>query len=132
MSTEPQHRLDELMEESNPPFENVMSCVFGIEGHETRTYLVLCQHPGSTIEELATVLDRDRSTVNRALSTLRESGLVRRERRLLDGGGYVYQYTAISLPEAKDVLHDALDTWTATVHDVIDEFDGPPIGEGER
>ncbi|WP_265109651.1 helix-turn-helix domain-containing protein [Halosolutus halophilus] len=124
MASEPRHRLGELLEDSNPQFEKVMSCVFGIEDHETRTYLVLCEFPGSTIEELAAALDRDRSTVNRALSTLHERGLVRRERRLLDGGGYVYQYTAVALPEAKEILHEALDAWTATVHDVIDEFDG--------
>ncbi|PCR91628.1 helix-turn-helix domain-containing protein [Natrinema ejinorense] len=124
MAETPQHRLGELMEQSNPAFEEVLSCVFGIEGHETRTYLVLCDQPGSTIEELASSLERDRSTVNRSLSTLHDRGLVRRNRRLLDGGGYVYQYTAIALPEAKEMLHEALDAWTATVHDVIDEFDG--------
>ncbi len=124
MAETPRHRLGELMEESNPPFEEVMSCVFGIEDHETRAYLVLCEQPGSTIEELAASLERDRSTVNRSLSTLRDRGLVRRNRRLLDGGGHVYQYTAASLPEAKGMLHEALDAWTATVHDVIDEFDG--------
>ncbi|RZV12190.1 putative transcriptional regulator [Natrinema hispanicum] len=123
MSDTPQHRLGELMEESNPPFEKVMSCVFGIEDHETRTYLTLCSQPGSTIEELAATLERDRSTVNRSLSTLHERDLVRRDRRLLDGGGYIYQYTAIALPEVKEMLHEALDVWTATVHDVIDEFD---------
>ncbi len=124
MTDTPQHRLGELMEQSNPPFEEVMSCVFGIETHETRAYLVLCEQPGSTIEELATTLERDRSTVNRSLSTLRDRGLVRRDRRLLDGGGYIYQYTAIELSDAKTHLHEALDAWTATVHDVIDEFDG--------
>lgn len=124
MSSESQHRLGELMEQSNPSFRNVLSCVFGIEDHETRTYLTLLDHPGSTIEELATALDRDRSTVNRSLSTLRERGLVRRDRRLLNGGGYVYQYTAVSLPEAKEMLHEALDTWTETVHETIDGFDG--------
>ncbi|MFC4541056.1 helix-turn-helix domain-containing protein [Halosolutus amylolyticus] len=128
MTSDPRHRLDELLEDSNPPFEKVMSCVFGIEDHETRTYLALRDRPGSTIEELATALDRDRSTVNRALSTLHERGLVRRDRRLLDGGGYVYQYTAVALPEAKAALHQALDTWTGTVHDVIDEFDGRSAG----
>jgi len=72
------------MEESNPPFETVMSCVFGIEDHETRAYLaLLCDRPGCTVEELATTLERDRSTVNRSLSTLHERGLVRRDRRLL-------------------------------------------------
>ncbi len=112
------------MEQSNPPFRNVLSCVFGIEDHETRTYLVLLDYPGSTIEELASVLERDRSTVNRSLSTLVDRGLATRDRRLLDGGGYIYQYTAIALPEAKTMLHEALDAWTEQVHGVIDEFDG--------
>lgn len=123
MDENPGHRLDELIERSDPDFRTVMSCVFGIEDHETRTYLALLEQPGSTVEELAAALDRDRSTVNRSLSTLTERGLVWRDRRLLDGGGYVYQYTAIALPEAKAMLHDALRAWTESVHDVIDGFD---------
>ncbi|MDG5757835.1 helix-turn-helix domain-containing protein [Natronococcus sp. A-GB1] len=124
MAPDPEHRLGELMESSNPSFETVMSCVFGIEPHETRTYLALVDQPGSTIDELEGPLERDRSTINRAMATLYERGLVRRDRRLLEGGGYVYQYTAVTLPEVRAILHGALDTWTATVHDVIDEFDG--------
>lgn len=128
MTSDPRPRLDELMEDPNPAFETVMSCVFGIEDHETRTYLALRDQPGSTIDELAEPLDRDRSTVNRAMTTLHERGLVRRDRRLLDGGGYVYQYTAVALPEVKELLHEALDAWTETVHDAIEDFDG----RGER
>lgn len=123
MSTDPDHRLDELMETSDPGFATVMSCVFGIEPHETRTYLALLDQPGSTIDELEAPLDRDRSTINRSLTTLYERGIVSRDRRLLNGGGYVYQYTAVSLPEVKRMLHEALDAWTATVHGVIDDFD---------
>jgi predicted transcriptional regulator len=47
---------------------------------------------------------------------------VERERRLLDAGGYVYQYSARPLDEAKDRLHDALDAWVEMVHDRIDAF----------
>jgi predicted transcriptional regulator len=83
---------------------------------------VLLDHPGSTVAELAEVLDRDRSNVNRSLTTLMEKGLANRQRRLLDPGGYVYQYTATPLPEAKEMLHDALDTWAETVHERIDDF----------
>ena len=111
-----------LMENAEPTFEDVMTCVFGIQAHETRTYLSLLDRPGSTVEELATALDRDRSNVNRSLSTLLEAGLVQRERRLLDSGGFVYQYTAVPLPEAKALLHEALDAWADTVHEAIDEF----------
>jgi len=122
--------MSELLERSDPEFTAVMSCVFGIHEHETRTYLSLLERPGSTVEELADALERDRSNVNRSLSTLLETGLASRERRLLDPGGYVYQYTATPLPEAKQRLHDALDTWTGHVHDEIDAFgDGTDDGD---
>jgi len=116
--------LGDLLEQPDPSFQNVLSCVFGIQDHEVRTYVALLENPGSTVEELAAEMERDRSNVNRSLSTLLENGLADRNRRLLDAGGYVYQYTATDLPDAKELLHDALDEWTETVHDVIDEFEG--------
>ena len=115
--------IEDLVGDVSPPFDHVLSCVFGIQDHESRTYLTLVDHPGSTVSELADVLERDRSNVTRSLSTLREKGLVDRHRRLLDSGGYVYQYTAIPVSDAKDRLHAALDAWVAGVHDAIDEFD---------
>lgn len=114
--------MEDLVQTEDPSFEHVMACVFGIQEHESRTYLVLLDHPGSTVEELAGELERDRSNVNRSLTTLLEKSLAKRERRLLDPGGYVYQYTATPLPEAKNLLHDALDQWVENVHDSIDEF----------
>jgi predicted transcriptional regulator len=116
--------MRDLMEAADPEFADVMSCVFGIHHHETRTYLALLDRPGSTVEELAEALDRDRSNVNRSLSTLLENGLAERERRLLDPGGYVYQYTATPLPDAKEMLHEALDAWAENVHAEIDDFAG--------
>ncbi|WP_415379324.1 helix-turn-helix domain-containing protein [Halosimplex sp. TS25] len=115
-------RFRELMLDEEPGFADVLACVFDIQEHEVRTFLTLQDHPGSTVEELADQLDRDRSNVNRSLSTLREKGLAERERRLLDGGGHVYQYSATPLPEARELMHETLDEWTAYVHDRIDEF----------
>jgi predicted transcriptional regulator len=111
-----------LMVDSEPDFEEVMVCVFDIRRHEIRTYRALLESPESTVEELATVLERDRSNINRSLSTLREKGLAKRDRRLLDDGGHVYQYTATPLSEAMELMHETLDEWTAYVHARIDEF----------
>jgi len=115
-------RFRNLMLDDEPGFEDVLTCVFNIQRHEARTYLVLLEHPESTVAELAEDLDRDRSNVNRSLSTLREKGLATRERRLLDGGGHVYQYTATPLEEARELMHQTLDEWAAYVHERIDEF----------
>jgi len=128
MSLDPSPKqFRDLMATDDPDLAEVMACVFGVQTHEVRTYRTLLDTPGSTVEELATALDRDRSNVNRSLSTLREKRLARRERRLLDGGGHVYQYTATPLSEARELMHDALDQWAAAVHDRIDSFDGNSI-----
>ncbi|MFC7075110.1 helix-turn-helix domain-containing protein [Haloarcula halophila] len=117
------NQFRELMVDDEPTLEEVMACVFGVQEHEVRTYRALRSAPDSTVEELASDLDRDRSNVNRSLSTLREKGLASRERRLLDSGGHIYQYTATPLPEARELMHETLEQWTAAVHDRIDEFE---------
>lgn len=114
--------IADLLETEHPDFRQVLSCVFGVQDHESRTYLALLDRPDSTVAELAEDLDRDRSNVNRSLTTLLDKGLVERRRRLLDPGGYVYEYTAVPLPEAKEMLHEALDEWVETVHGRIDAF----------
>ena len=123
MSVDPSpERFRDLMLDDEPGFDEVMACVFGIQKHEGRTYRTLSKHPGSTVEELAAHLDRDRSNVNRSLSTLREKGLADRERRLLDGGGHVYEYAPTPLDEARQLMHETLDEWAAYVHERVDEF----------
>lgn len=114
-----------LME--NPAFEDVMRCVFGIQGHEIETYVALLDHPESSAAALADVLGRDRTNVNRSLSALRAKELVERRRELLDDGGHVYCYVAEPLPAVKERLHAELDAWTAAVHDRIDGFGGTNV-----
>ena len=116
------NRFRDLMLENEPGFEDVLTCVFNVHRHEARTYLTLLEWPESAVAELAEALDRDRSNVHRSLSTLREKGLATRERRLLDGGGHVYQYTATPVEEAQELMHATLEEWVAYVHDRIDEF----------
>jgi predicted transcriptional regulator len=114
--------MEDLVQTEDPDFEYVMECVFEVPEHASQAYLVLLDKPGSTVKELTQELERDRSNVNRSLMILLERGLAKRERRLLEAGGSVYQYMATPLPEAKGLLHGALDQWVDTVHDSIDGF----------
>jgi len=117
-------RFRNLMLDSEPGFEEVLRCVFGIQEHEARLYMELLDAPDSTVAELAEEVDRDRSNVNRGLTTLLEKELVSRRRRLLDSGGHVYQYRATPPAEARDLMHETLEEWAAYVHEKIDEFPG--------
>lgn len=116
-------RFDGLVVDEGPTLDSALTCVFDIHHHEVRTYNALLDRPASTVAELSAELDRDRSNVNRSLATLREKGLARRERRLLDGGGHVYQYSATPLSETRELLHDTLDAWATTAHEEIETFE---------
>ncbi len=115
-------RFRDLMLDSEPGFEEVLRCVFGIQDHEARLYLELFDAPDSTVAELADTVDRDRSNVNRGVNTLIEKNLANRRRRLLDNGGHVYQYRAIEPEKARELMHETLEEWAAYVHERIDEF----------
>jgi predicted transcriptional regulator len=134
MSSPPEFRDLMLME--NPGFDDVMRCVFGIQEREVDTYICLlgCDEEVSA-EIIADEMDRDRSNVTRNLARLREKGVVSRHRRLLEGGGHVYCYTAEPLDEVQARMHHDLDAWTESVHGRIEEFgevptDGRNLGTG--
>ena len=111
-----------MLDDTEPDFQEIMACVFHLTDYEIDAYLALLDAPSSTAAELADDLDRTRSNAQRPLSTLREKGLAERERRLMDGGGHLYQYTATPLPEVKAMLHESLDALTDTCHEAIDKF----------
>lgn len=115
-------RFRDLMLGEEPGFEEVLRCVFGVQEHEALLYVELLEAPDSTVAELADAVGRDRSNVNRGLSTLLEKGLADRRRRLLDSGGHVYQYRPTPPEEARELMHETLEEWAAYVHERIDEF----------
>ena len=111
-----------MLDDEEPDFEEIMSCVFQLTDYEIKAYLARRDTPGNTAAELADDLDRARSNAQQPLSALREKRLAEQERRLIDGGSHVYQYTATPLPEVKTMLHESLNVWTDTCHNAIDKF----------
>lgn len=115
------HPTERLIERP-PDLQSVLRNAFGVGTPETEVYLALTEAPESTVGELADRLNRDRSTVNRSLRTLLEKELVNRHRRLLSAGGHVYKYTATPLPEARELMHEALEAWAEDGHEQIEAF----------
>ena len=108
---------------TEPSRDDVLQTVFGLGGHDVRTYDAVGDAPGSTTRELADRLDRDRSNVNRSLNRLREVGLVTRGRRLLDAGGHVYQYYAAPEEMSENIISRAVDRWRSAALGAVDAVD---------
>ncbi len=118
--------------EGEPTTEEVLRVVFGIGVGEREAYLALAERGRGSAGDLAEVLDRDRSNVNRYLNHLAEKGLVTRRRRILQSGGHVYQYKARPPKQVRARLLAALQEWIDGAHDRVDDLVAEATLEPDR
>lgn len=107
---------------NEPSLDGLLETVFGLQPRDVDVNRALLDNQDASVNELAGVVDLNRSNVQRHLNELRERGLVRRRRRLLNSGGQFYQYTALPPTEARDLLQEAFDDWAEQARDRFDEF----------
>jgi predicted transcriptional regulator len=105
---------------------DLLCCAFGLRSSEIDVYFSLLGGT-RTVEDLETIIDRDRSTVQRILQKLDHKGLVDREKKRIERGGYFYVYRAISTEAVKQQILDQLEHWyTATKRLLLSNWPKPP------
>ena len=90
---------------------DIAKCVLGLKNLDLDTYRMLIQEGPRTAEELGELLHRERSTAYRALQNLMSCGLVYRETKTIEGGGYFYIYKALDPCKLKDIVLDNINAW---------------------
>ncbi|WEL20041.1 helix-turn-helix domain-containing protein [Candidatus Nanohalococcus occultus] len=98
----------ELLNLEGKDDRDVIFTVFGLNDLQKSIFQELEDHK-LTVQEVASRVDRNRSTVQRALQELMEKDLIMREGRT-DQTVY-YLYTTLPLDDIKDLTRDALDDW---------------------
>jgi len=78
--------------------DDIAKCILGLKNIDIETYKTLVAKGPMTAESLGEVLNRERSTAYRSLQNLMGCGLVRRETRTINSGGYFYDYIALDRP----------------------------------
>ena len=89
---------------------DLMCCAFGLRECDITIYSSLMENP-KTVEDISSLICRDRSTTQRSLKTLLDKGLIERERKHLEKGGYFYIYKSVSSDAVKKQILEQLDTW---------------------
>ncbi len=90
--------------------EDLLCCAFGLRDSEITIYLYLIDSP-KTVEEIAVVVEKDRSTVQRVLNRLHKKDLVERRTQSIERGGYYYEYIAKSTEKVREEILTQLDEW---------------------
>jgi predicted transcriptional regulator len=104
-------------------YEDLIKYVLGLKNLDVDAYKALLIHGPLTAEKLGEILNRERSTAYRSLQNLIASGIVYRETRSIDSGGYYYEYVAIEPEEMKQLVKKNIDDWYRQMNRLIEKMD---------
>jgi predicted transcriptional regulator len=102
--------LADLFSKSFEKPSDLLCCAFGLRDTEIDVYFSLITGP-KTVKEIAVRIDRDRSTVQRVLTSLKDKGLVEMNEQTFERGGYYHIYRAISSDSVRGEILARLDRW---------------------
>jgi len=94
--------------------EDLMRCILGLQEIEIRVYFDLLENGEGSVLEIAERVNRDRTTVQKALRSLMNCGLVSRK-KVTEKVGYKYIYNAVELDKVSDIIEELLDDWYQNV-----------------
>ncbi len=109
--------------------EDMAKCVLGLKELDISTYKKLLESGPTTAEQLGQLLCRERSTAYRSLQNLTSAGLVYRETKSIDIGGYYYEYTAIEPSRVKKMIKATIDEWYQKMSNLVENFDRELLGK---
>jgi len=108
---------------ANCKCDDVAKCVLGLKNLDLLAYKKLFEQGPMTAEKLGELLQRERSTAYRSLQNLIAVGLVYRETRSIQIGGYYYEYVAISPQQFKQMLKHNITDWYNKMNKLLDDFE---------
>lgn len=110
--------------ESDLACEELLECVYGLGDLAQACYRVLAaSEEPLTVDDVAELVDRDRTTAYRAIKRLEDHGVVRQQQVNYEQGGYYFVYDAVDVDEIAREMQRTLNQWYATVGTLIGEFE---------
>ncbi len=85
---------------------DLLTCLYNLKPTDLEVLLVVAQNPNATLDDIAKIVKRDRSSVHRCLSKLLSANLVTKQSKTLKGGGYYHAYTMVEPEKIKNYARE--------------------------
>ena len=104
--------------------EGLLECFHGLKQLDKECYRALVDATEPlTVDGIADVVDRERSTAYRSVQRLVSAGFIEKEQVNYDQGGYYHVYRPTDPSEIADDMQRLLNDWYAKMGRLIDEFE---------
>ncbi len=102
--------------------EQLLKCTFSLSSTEVKVLKAMDCQKELSIKELQKKLQKDRSTIQRAVKSLADKKLIIRKQYNLETGGYIFTYRCIRKAFLKEKMKKTLDDFHESVEKAIDKF----------
>ncbi len=104
--------------------EGLLECFHGLTDLDRNVFkIVVANNEPLTVDEIATQVERERTTAYRSVQRLLENGFIVKDQVNYEEGGYHHVYHARDSDEITNDLQRMLNDWYAQMGQLIDEFD---------
>ncbi len=102
---------------------DLLTCLYNLKPTDMEVLLAVAKDENASLDQIARVVGKDRSSVHRCLSKLVSVDLVNRESKSLKGGGYYHTYAMIDPIIIKKHAHERVREITESLEVLIDRFE---------
>jgi predicted transcriptional regulator len=104
--------------------EGLFECFHGLKQLDKECFQALVETDDPlTIDEVADLVDRERSTAYRSVQRLLRAGFIQKEQVNYDDGGYYHVYYPTDASKITDDMQRMLNDWYAKMGQLIQEFE---------
>lgn len=103
--------------------DEVVKCIFDLNSLDIEVYKKLRELGMSRVDELASHLNRERSTVYRSLQKLTTCGICNKTTKTIRKGGYFHIYKCNDIHYVKKMAESCLDRWYKSMKQTLKLID---------
>ena len=102
---------------------DLLTCLYNLKPSDLEILLALAKNENSTLDQIAKIVQKDRSSAHRRLSTLVSINLVNKQSKSLKGGGYYHTYAMLDPATIKKHALERVKEITESLEALVDSFE---------
>lgn len=102
---------------------DLLTCLYNLKPTDLEVLHAVGQNENATLDELASIVQKDRSSVHRCLSKLVSINLVNKQTKTIKGGGYYHTYAMLDPILIKKHARERVKEITESLQSLIENFE---------
>jgi predicted transcriptional regulator len=102
---------------------DLLTCLYNLKPADLQVLQAVAKSQGATLDQLAKVAQKDRSSIHRCLAKLVSLNLVNKQTMTLKGGGYYHSYAMQDAAIIKKHAKERVQEITSSLNKLVDTFE---------